>query len=446
MQGKSNSFLQVTPFKPRSGLLGSSYIAFPLDTAQIVRTCSFEFECRTRGGTAEIFGISEYASPSSPPKKYRTQTIDGSWCDNDHSAPNCSAPIANADRNVYSGQYLFSPTTGAETNNQLAEYYLGTSGADCSAVPFNSSTVPPKNFAPNIGVLVSETQTHRTWSAEVACTPTGGFFREISGEITSDLTDEDTEEQAIARLLDGLEWSEWSEGSNCASGYEQRTSGFTFDYSEAEFMLTGRGLYPGSNNDFSIGIYRRLFGSSDDYVLAETIHYSAVANSNGVAVITHPVANVIGYESVAVVLETPCGVIENPAPSPDVDESGPPLSIDTGEGGRSQIQNGENFDAGLDFYSFPDFFFEIRNEDNDSSIPPFVASGDLSISNLTVSCPDHPSYFGTITDAGPAGPGNICTFQVESGGGSPSSGAVITIGFDWVCGTDSGSYEITITI
>lgn len=32
MQGKSNSFIQVSPFIPRSGILASSYIAFPLDT------------------------------------------------------------------------------------------------------------------------------------------------------------------------------------------------------------------------------------------------------------------------------------------------------------------------------------------------------------------------------------------------------------------------------
>ncbi len=31
MQGKSNSFLQVSPFIPRSGILGSSYVAFPID-------------------------------------------------------------------------------------------------------------------------------------------------------------------------------------------------------------------------------------------------------------------------------------------------------------------------------------------------------------------------------------------------------------------------------
>lgn len=31
MQGKSTSFKQITPFQPKSGLLGSSYVAFPLD-------------------------------------------------------------------------------------------------------------------------------------------------------------------------------------------------------------------------------------------------------------------------------------------------------------------------------------------------------------------------------------------------------------------------------
>ncbi len=36
MQGKSNSFHQVTPFTPRTGLLGGSYIAFPLDIVNLI--------------------------------------------------------------------------------------------------------------------------------------------------------------------------------------------------------------------------------------------------------------------------------------------------------------------------------------------------------------------------------------------------------------------------
>lgn len=76
-------------------------------------------------GTATLCGISEYTTPSSPPKKYRRQDISGTikYCTG--GSPDCSAP-GNSGERVYSGSYRYSQDNCSVLNTQKRDIFTLT--------------------------------------------------------------------------------------------------------------------------------------------------------------------------------------------------------------------------------------------------------------------------------------------------------------------------------
>lgn len=231
-------------------------------------------------------GINEYTTPSTPPKKYRIQTIDGGWCDNDR-AGSCFGDTLNADRQNYSGSYIYSPDDCSQQNNQASVYGHDPSGVlECDEVPQFPTTQPAKNFVPTetFYATLTETSTKRTWAYDHDCNEQGpGVWRTIRGTVTSELSDEDTESAAITRLLAGPEgtWGPYLAGTptSCLASWEIRDD-FDFEYQEAQFMISKSGLRPGKLYLFKADVFRSPSGE-DDFVKVDTLHFSGRADQSG---------------------------------------------------------------------------------------------------------------------------------------------------------------------
>jgi hypothetical protein len=283
-------------------------------------------ECRLKGslsGEASICGWSEYVSPSTPPKKYRRQTYveDYNNCSYDRvdcptdraygttrdvvtsathtfNALTCPAYVVAGDVRQFGGTVnspgACAPWGGSLPNTQAtAEQSLDMSGLPTLAGGFSYSTTTP-TFIRVVG--------------NASCANVGGpgssHWYTGNKEWTLDI--EDTESDGIDRFAADNTWSDWQAvGGGCANPgcclayYEERTSGFGFDFQSAQFRVTAGPLTPSTAYDVNVLIYRRAYGSSDPWVLYSTITISTTSDGSGYISVTGDVPNASGYESYA---------------------------------------------------------------------------------------------------------------------------------------------------
>lgn len=268
---------------------------------------SASIECRTKSSTATLVGFDEYSSASTPPKKYRTQTLSGTlrYCQGQSpNNPDCSGNFNDSTRDDYSGSYEYSVVDGSQTNNQLrARYGRGGPAAACgSGEVFQSNNVPAQNFTVNDFTtgcfpLVSSTQTQKTWQGQgCGCTGTS-FYESTTGTVTATLSNEDVETDAIARANVMAVWSAWSAGSptSCMASIEQR-SGYSFLYQTAEYRITKSGLAPNTNYDIRFNVLRRTYGGGA-YSFYQTLMVSATTDGSGNLSYTNEVPSYVGFDS-----------------------------------------------------------------------------------------------------------------------------------------------------
>lgn len=227
-----SSFRQLSPLTLR--VVGIDYRAIPLPGQYDFEAYPYAqpaavMSCVSQTGTATLCGFSEYASPSVPPKKYRRQTLGGGWCDNDYG-DFCGGNIGNNDRQNYSGSYDYSGTNCAETNNQASIYGISGIIHPCSAVPQTPTTQPARNFAPSIypnHTTLIETSISRIWNYNGLCIAQ----REVDGQVTANLSIEDTE-------TDALERASKTPGVSCLAFTQDRGAGdFTFDFATVAYDI-----------------------------------------------------------------------------------------------------------------------------------------------------------------------------------------------------------------
>lgn len=258
-------------------------------------------ECRTRGGTATLCGYSEFTSPSTPPKKYRTMTHSGERLGIIHNEfPGCVTVFCSF-TDTYAGSSIF-----AEANCAPSSSGTRTRTGSCSSngvFAFNGINAGNINDTDTIHL----TATTRTVTSTLACS--FGFRRPSQPTQIDELIDEDTEADAITRLLagGGGTWSAWTatgDGSGstcipsscCLARWQERTSGFSFAYQEAEFRARITGLTPGAEREVLIQVYRRAYGAGS-YELFQTLSYIETADGAGEIEIIDEVPNLLGYET-----------------------------------------------------------------------------------------------------------------------------------------------------
>jgi len=268
--------------------------------------------CRTRGGTASLIGFDEFIA-SSPPKKYRTKTFSGGHlrC-NFNSEIDCAngSPEAGSDDHVFTMVCQYDKMTGAlmSTGSNVVHQDLGF----CPAVTVLTTFDCTYNIIPTEQFGVNQTQTNQTEYIIGQCLHHGVVWSRISTNEKIDLSDEDTETDAINRLLagGGGTWSGWTvtgDGSGgtcipsacCLSRYEQRTSGFTFVYQEAQFQINQTGLSANTVYNVSVDLWRRSFGIGS-FAFWKTIIVTGTTDNAGTLLIDQQDVPIdVGFETYA---------------------------------------------------------------------------------------------------------------------------------------------------
>lgn len=231
----------------------------------------------------------------------------------------CGGAQSLAQRFIFAGIVCtYNAATCTVSRNQDAGFFQGSppcplsSGGSSGTYGYDCANPPFENPADSDIIDRSVTATVETITGRGICVSRPPFFLNETGNCISTLSSEDTEANAITRLLAGAggNWGAWiiSGAAGCngvpptclLARWEQRTTGFSFIYQEAEWRIQQSGLIVGRTYFAQVYVYRSLFGIGS-YSLFQTIVVAGVADGAGNLEIDGTVPNLAGYDSYAAV-------------------------------------------------------------------------------------------------------------------------------------------------
>ncbi len=240
-------------------------------------------EGRYKGGSAILCGWPEYTSISVPPKRYKVKTLSGIRNFLHYPNGTCSGPPDCTVVDTYSGDCTYLPDSGCSVST--GGQFIRTVTALCGAIPGTFSTCSAGTPVVPAGDSEVLTRLTRALANNGFCGEDGGQSgnRTISNP-TETISSEDTEADAIVRLLASTTFSAWSTiviKGGLVSEYEARVTGTSQVYQFAQWRVTGTGLTPSTLYNGSATIYRRLYGSSDPWVFVSTQVLSGTTDGSG---------------------------------------------------------------------------------------------------------------------------------------------------------------------
>lgn len=305
----SMDFVEVSKYK---AVLSDTPLIHTLTTAAValVPPLTGTLEVRSSEGTATICGWNEYGTVSTPPRKYRTQSYDEDFLFCNWSSPDC--PLS--DSNGFTRNYV-SLATSVYGVSSCSKTIIGVrqyGGVVVHACPYGNipgfTTTDGVHGAdidmssvPSVVLFTpfSVTKTNLVYIPNGQCynQEGGGSGYATSGLKHWALSNEDTEQDATNRLMSTVSASGWTEDTELVVARYQARTGFSFFIKKVEFRFTLSGLY--ANTDFTVSIdaYRRAYGSSDSFVLYQTLEYVITSDNLGVITFTDDVPNDPGYET-----------------------------------------------------------------------------------------------------------------------------------------------------
>jgi hypothetical protein len=218
-----------------------------------VTPINVRIQCRKRGGIATMIGFGEFGAPSARPRKYRRKDSSGDATSQPYTGY-CSTPHGDPITCTYNYtcQYDWLTTSLSSSGNIVCTGLPGPVSPNCNFV-----------LAQQCGLNVTQTQTHAEWVPTNACCDDvgGNTIQTPSASRTMDLSDEETEVDAIDRLLANTPWApiSWSfvvdvetpgqclRAVCCQAHYFDRGAGFSFGYQQAQWRAapTGQGIEAG---------------------------------------------------------------------------------------------------------------------------------------------------------------------------------------------------------
>lgn len=252
-------------------------------------------ECRTRGGTASLCGYSEWTGyASTPPKKYRLLSQGGHYRFVKYTDITCTTATGDPDLVcTWSGTCSYNASTCALTQGGI-QNCGGGDVTNCGNLggDFSPGSADTTTTSVNVDAIVTGT-----------CRAGGGGFGKYSeADQYAHLTTEDTEADAITRLLAGAggTWSAWSAASSttCLARWENRTAGFDLIYQEAQWRIVLTGLSANTAYSVQVKMYRRAYGSGG-YTLYQTQTAMGTSDGSGNLTLSGDVPNAYGYETYA---------------------------------------------------------------------------------------------------------------------------------------------------
>lgn len=261
-------------------------------------------QCSTRGGTAQLCGEDAFQDPVVPPKRWRTLTFGGSYLDCEYSSGDCSGTPFFTESGVYSGTKSYSQTTCAIIDTTLSAFGRN-SHVSCGAQTLTEFH-PGEFLAPFSDPAVcdhTQTSIHDDYNFDKGCVAgnISGFTRSWTGEVTRDLSDEDTESDAINRIPGINTWSDYTTCLDvfcCRTTRQIRGAGqFDFEYVEARFQVKGTNFQPAVSVQVRVDVLRKPYGTGS-YFLYQTVEQDATPDAMGNFTADFGViANDVGYET-----------------------------------------------------------------------------------------------------------------------------------------------------
>lgn len=182
------------------------------------------------------------------------------------------------------------------------ELYPGVcgSGGTATGTPSSICTPGPDTYGSASLAAGTTTPTERTWDGVGCAAIGGGLYQGVTGSITEELSDEDTEEDAMARLFSGPE-DGWGE-SGCLEfpAFKSARGEGEFTFSFREQRVRARMTTEiGRTYRLTIGFYRRLIGAApaDPWILAEVEEIEFTADETEEVTDWVPVPNAAGYNT-----------------------------------------------------------------------------------------------------------------------------------------------------
>jgi hypothetical protein len=246
-------------------------------------TGAVSYESRIRSAMASLVGYAEFASPSTPARKYRTITASGTQSQNRYLAgSSCGIPEGiPVSSGFLSGNINYDVATGAPSGTMT---YTGTVGVIRTTDVSSMTTLP----APSVGeYTVNNTPTTSTATINSGCFATSIEFQYTELSFKTELTNEDTDINAITRWRAATSFGSWGSATfpAASAAYNARTTGFTFTYEEAEFRATYTGLPP--NWPFTAKVRITKVNQATGAVLTVSrLVYSLITDDSGGATFT----------------------------------------------------------------------------------------------------------------------------------------------------------------
>jgi len=294
--------------------------------------CCTAISCRTRGGSAAMERWPSFDNTLSPQQYYKTKTADGgtfTFCDSNDANPSidCDKVSRLTQSYTYSGSCSFaedgtisgsismdgkgdfksSPSsscvdaTGTFTSANKTSCDC-TFGGSLTDLLFPSAITGGGKYPVGSGYTLSTSATEKKYTGSAYCTAANdGSNRQAfyTGAVTLTLSDEDTTDDAIARLIAASTWGDWNGGSptTCLARWEVQTgSGWT--YLEAQWKVERTGLLPSHTYTLSIPMQRSDFGAGV-YTLYTTVVVTSDTDSSGNLFATGDVPNDEGFDTYA---------------------------------------------------------------------------------------------------------------------------------------------------
>lgn len=245
----------------------------------------FISETRYSDISVTLYGYSEYADASTPPKKYLRMTADGEL----HRCfylTSCGVDFTGVDKFVYYGHNSIDIATGAETSGAKQDIYqggtcaspnlLGTFDVDASAFDATGSFT---TIATQSRLVSTSTGTGCQYGTEGELTR----WADSNGVRTKTLSIENTEEDAAAAVA--ATWTDWAESFATAATHQLRTTGFVFAERQLQLRLRTRNIdmrgTPSTTFVVTVAVSRRAYGSSDPFVASDPITFPLATDTSG---------------------------------------------------------------------------------------------------------------------------------------------------------------------
>jgi len=307
----STSFKKLSPYAPR--VVSLNYVAFPIDNNALIGSVppdgTVSILCRNRAGTATLCGFSEFTTPSTPPKKYKTNTNSGKILICIHGEPDCTVAIGTTDSYDYDNAETWQYDVSNCTVNTSHYTHYVIDGPDLTCVWSNTGT--PHVEVNGVGAIGDPEEIHPGYTIFRSPTvynyvPNTSYCQQIfpynlsfSGEQFQTLSNEDTEEDAIERVFPDPDsgWSAFQspEGEGCCTTSRQLRApdSFSLSFRQVEFKVDGEGW--AFNPTINVVVYRRLIGSVD-WENWQTLTYTPTVVGGGFSFIDS-VPELVGYET-----------------------------------------------------------------------------------------------------------------------------------------------------